>query len=133
VLEQRDRWSRLVDDPSLIPNAVEETLRYDPSAPVWRRVTTRPVTLGGVELPAGAKLFLWLAAAGRDREVFDDPDDFRLDRANAKRHLVFGNGIHFCLLGAWQTRSAARTGGAHAPLPPGTASSLHSRRSVALW
>jgi cytochrome P450 len=45
---------------------VDETLRYDPSVPAWRRVTTRPVTLGGVDLPEGAKLFLWLAAAGRD-------------------------------------------------------------------
>jgi cytochrome P450 len=97
LLEQPDRWARLVDEPPLIPNAVEETLRYDPSVPVWRRVTTRPVTLGGVDLPAGAKLFLWLAAAGRDPEVFDDPDEFCLERPNAKRHLAFGKGIHYCL------------------------------------
>ena len=86
-----------MEDPSLIANAVEETLRYDPSVPVWRRVTKRPVTLGGVALPAGAKLFLWLAAAGRDPDVFPAPDEFDLERANAKRHLAFGKGIHFCL------------------------------------
>jgi cytochrome P450 len=51
--------------------------------PVWRRVTTRPVTIGGVGLPEGAKLFLWLAAGGRDAAVFPDPDRFDLDRANS--------------------------------------------------
>src|SRR3954447_11935417 len=66
LLEEPDRWERVVADPSLIPGAVDETLRFDPSVPVWRRITRRPATLGGVELPAGAKLMLWLAAAGRD-------------------------------------------------------------------
>jgi cytochrome P450 len=76
---------------------VEETLRFDPSVCVWRRVTSRPTTIGGVDLPAGAKLFLWLAAAGRDPSVFPEPDAFDLDRGNARRHLAFGRGIHFCL------------------------------------
>jgi cytochrome P450 len=97
LLEDPARWAALVDDPSLIPGAVDETLRYDPSVPVWRRVTTRPVTLGGVDLPEGAKLFLWLAAAGRDPAVFDGPDTFDVERENARRHLAFGKGIHFCL------------------------------------
>jgi cytochrome P450 len=97
LLEDPARWDAVVARPSLIPAAVEETLRYDPSVPVWRRVTTRPVTLGGVELPEGAKLFLWLAAAGRDPAVFDEPGEFDLERSNARRHLAFGKGIHFCL------------------------------------
>jgi cytochrome P450 len=97
LLERPEHWAALVAAPALIPGAVDETLRYDPSVPVWRRVTTRPVTLGGVDLPAGAKLFLWLAAAGRDPAVFDDPDEFDIERENARRHLVFGKGIHFCL------------------------------------
>jgi cytochrome P450 len=80
-----------------IPAAIEEVLRYDPSVPVWRRVTTRPTTLGGVDLPAGAKLYLWLAAAGRDGQVFDDPDEFELERPNAPKHLAFGKGMHYCL------------------------------------
>jgi cytochrome P450 len=74
----------------LIPGAIEETLRYDPSVPVWRRITKRAVAIAGVEIPEGAKLFLWLAAAGRDRSVFSDPDVFDLRRDNAKRHLAFG-------------------------------------------
>jgi cytochrome P450 len=97
LLEERGRWDAVVADPSLIPAAVDETLRYDPSVPVWRRVTTRAATLGGVELPEGAKLFLWLAAAGRDPSVFEAPGTFDLGRQNAKRHLAFGKGLHFCL------------------------------------
>jgi cytochrome P450 len=74
-----------------------ETLRYDPSVPAWRRVTTRPVTLGGVNVPQGAKLFLWLAASGRDASVFPQPGTFDLRRANATKTLAFGRGIHYCL------------------------------------
>jgi cytochrome P450 len=55
------------------------------------------VTLGGVELPEGAKLFLWLAAAGRDGDVFPEPDRFDPERDNARRTLAFGRGIHFCI------------------------------------
>jgi hypothetical protein len=98
-----------VADPGLIPGAVEETLRYDPSVPVWRRVTTRPVTLGGVELPAGARLFLWLAAAGRDGAAFGQPDEFDPRRTDSGRHLAFGLGLHYCLganLGKLETQLA---------------------------
>jgi hypothetical protein len=82
----------------LIPGAVEETLRFDPSVPAWRRMTTRAVTVGGVDLPAGAKLFLWLAATGRDADVFAEPDAFDPRRPNAKAHLAFGGkSVHYCL------------------------------------
>jgi cytochrome P450 len=97
LLEEPARWNAVVADPALIPGAVDETLRYDPSVPVWRRVTTRPVTLGGVDLPAGAKLFLWLAASGRDASVFPEPETFDLRRANASKILAFGQGVHYCL------------------------------------
>lgn len=98
LLEDPSRWAAVTADPARVPAAVEDSLRYDPSVPVWRRVTTMAVTLGGVELPEGAKLFLWLAAAGRDAEVFDDPDTFDLDRGNAREHLAFGGrSVHFCL------------------------------------
>ncbi len=97
LLEDPSRWAEIAKQPALIPAAVEETLRYDPSVPVWRRVTTRPVTLGGVQIPAGARLFLWLAAAGRDAAAFSRPDQFDLHRGDADRHLAFGKGLHFCL------------------------------------
>jgi hypothetical protein len=96
LLEEPARWDAVVADPALIPGAVDETLRYDPSVPAWRRVTTRPVTLGGVDVPAGAKLFLWLAASGRDAAVFPEPERFDLRRANASQTLAFGKGIHYC-------------------------------------
>jgi hypothetical protein len=67
------------------------------SVPVWRRVTTRPMTLAGQDLPTGARLFLWLAAAGRDAAAFPDPDAFDLHRGDADRHLAFGQGLHYCL------------------------------------
>ena len=97
LLEDPARWAGIVREPGLIPAAVEESLRYDPSVAVWRRVTTRPVTLGGVDLPAGARLFLWLAAAGRDEEAFADPSAFDMCRTDAGHHLAFGKGLHYCL------------------------------------
>ena len=97
LLEVPQRWSAVTANPSLIPAAVEETLRYDPSVPAWRRVTTRPVTLAGVNLPEGARLFLWLAAAGRDPAAFSQPDVFDVRRPDSGRHLAFGQGLHYCL------------------------------------
>jgi cytochrome P450 len=109
LLEHPERWDSIVADPGLISGAVLETLRYDPSVPVWRRVTTRPVPLGGVDLPQGAKLFLWLAAAGRDASVFPEPEKFDMERTNATKTLALGKGIHYCLgasLGKLETELA---------------------------
>jgi len=97
LLEVPDRWSQLRAEPSLLPTAVEEVLRYHTSVVAWRRITTRPVELGGARLPEGAKLLLMLAAANRDPERFPDPDIFDLQRHDARAHLSFGKGIHFCL------------------------------------
>jgi len=97
LLEDPARWDLVVSDPGLIPGAVLETLRFDPSVPAWRRVTKRPVTLGGVNLPEGAKLFLWLAASGRDATVFPEPEKFDMRRTNVAKTLAFGKGIHYCV------------------------------------
>jgi len=97
LLEDPARWDLVVSNPGLIPGAVLETLRYDPSVPAWRRVTKRPVILGGVNLPEGAKLFLWLAASGRDATVFPEPEKFDMRRTNAAKTLAFGKGIHYCV------------------------------------
>jgi cytochrome P450 len=109
LLEDPSRWDAVVANPLLVPNAIEETLRYDPSVPVWRRLTQRAVGVGDVQIPAQSKLFLWTAAAGRDPSVFTNPDVFDLHRENAKRHLAFGKGIHFCIgsaLGKLEARLA---------------------------
>ena len=96
LLEERARWEAVVADPELIPGAVDETLRFDTSVPVWRRITTQPTTLGGVDLPEGAKLFLWLASTGRDPTRSRSPDRFDPARENAHHNLAFGKGIHYC-------------------------------------
>jgi hypothetical protein len=77
------------------------------SVPVWRRITTRSVNLGGVPLPAGAKLFLWLAASGSDTSVFPNPEIFHFRRTNAPKALGIWQG-HPLLPGsdARQARSA---------------------------
>jgi cytochrome P450 len=111
LLEDPARWAAVVEQPDLIPAAVTETLRFDPSVTVWRRVTTRPVHIAGVELPAGAKLFLWLAAAGRDESAFARPADFDIHRVDAEEHLAFGKGLHYCLganLGRLEAQIAVR-------------------------
>jgi cytochrome P450 len=97
LLEDRSRWSAVVADPTLIPGAVDEILRYDTSVPIWRRVTKRPVKLGGVDLPEGALLMLWIASSGRDAAVFPNPETFDLRRAGAAKTLAFGKGIHYCV------------------------------------
>ena len=109
VLEDRSRWEAVKRDRSLIPGAVDETLRYDTSVPVWRRMTKRDVTIGGVEVPEGSKLFLWLSASGHDASVFGDPEHFDMTRENAHRCLAFGKGIHYCVgasLGKLEARLA---------------------------
>ncbi len=96
VLSRPALWQAIKADLSLIPGVVDETLRFDSSVIAWRRVTTKATTVGGVELPAGARLLLMLAAANRDPAVFMDPDEFDITRS-ATRHLSFGWGKHFCL------------------------------------
>jgi cytochrome P450 len=107
LVPRRDVWRSLCADPSLVPGAVEEVLRLDSSVICWRRITTEPVTVGGTDIPAGARLLLLLGSANRDPEVFEAPDELRIDRPNARRHLSLGKGIHFCL-GAQLARLQAR-------------------------
>jgi cytochrome P450 len=76
---------------------VDETLRYSGSILAWRRRALRDTEIAGVAIPAGANLLLLMGSANRDREVFSDPDTFDLGRANARSHLSFGFGIHYCL------------------------------------
>lgn len=97
LLTEPGAWDEIRADRSLIPGAVEETLRFDTSVPMWRRVTTRAVEVGGMALPAGSRVVLAFAAADREPGVFPDPDRFDVRRANARRQLSFGRGIHLCL------------------------------------
>ncbi|MBY8863529.1 cytochrome P450 [Nocardia sp. CA2R105] len=97
LLSRRQLWEEICADPSLIPGAVEEMLRYDSAVIAWRRRTTREVTVAGVEIPQGATVLLLLGAANHDPSHFHDPEVLDIRRADAKAHLAFGKGIHFCL------------------------------------
>jgi cytochrome P450 len=97
LLGDRSRWEALCADPGLVPNAVEECLRSGPSLTTNRRLCVKDTVIGGVRIPAGAKVLLGVAAANCDPEVFDQPDVFDLRRPTAKRHLTFGYGPHTCL------------------------------------
>jgi cytochrome P450 len=97
LLPRRDQWDQLCADPSLIPNAVEEVVRFESSQISWRRVTTQDTTLAGVDIPAGTPIFMNFASANRQPELFDDPDTFDIHRKNAAHNISFGKGIHFCL------------------------------------
>jgi cytochrome P450 len=97
LLTHRDQYELLCADPRLVPNAVEETLRYVASVISWRRVTTRDTELAGVRLPAGAQVLMLFGAANRDPERFESPDTLDVTRENAATHFTFGRGSHYCL------------------------------------
>ena len=86
----------LCADPALIPNAVEECLRFASSVVCWRRKTLSDVEIAGVAIPEGANVLLALGSANRDEDNYDAPDRFDIARKNARSHLSFGHGIHFC-------------------------------------
>ena len=87
---------RLSAEPSLLPQAIEEVLRYRSPVQSMYRVTAADTTLGGVQVPAGVPLVAWIGSANRDERHFERSDQFDIDRGPS-RHLAFGQGIHFCL------------------------------------
>ncbi|MDX6351525.1 MAG: hypothetical protein QOF84_6315 [Streptomyces sp.] len=95
LLRHRAQWELLCADPSLIPAAIEEAARYDSAVQGFRRVTTRPVTLAGVELAAGEPVFVAYGSANRDEAAVDRPEVFDITRPPV-RHLAFGHGVHGC-------------------------------------
>lgn len=97
LLENRETWDLVCEDPDLIPNAIEESLRLSGGVAAWRRITTKPTTLGDIELPEGARILMISASANRDPEMFPDPDTIDLYRDNVAKHLTFGFGSHQCL------------------------------------
>lgn len=97
LLSHPGQWQRIVADPGRIPAAVDEVLRYSPSIVGWRRKALRETEIGGVAIPQGANILLLMGSANRDETRFDDADTFDIDRPNAREHLSFGYGIHYCL------------------------------------
>lgn len=97
LLEHPTAWRELCADPTLIPNAVEECLRFSGSIIAWRRVALTDVTVGGQALPAGSKLLLIMTSGNHDEKHFSDADLLDIRRDNAGDHLSFGYGAHQCL------------------------------------
>jgi cytochrome P450 len=91
--EQR---AELAADHSLIPQAIEELLRYEAPSPVQGRCTTRDVELHDTVIPANSKVLLLTGAAGRDERAYPDADRFDIHREH-HNHVSFGYGIHFCV------------------------------------
>ncbi len=91
--EQRERWA---NDPELTPLAIDEIVRFVTPVNHMVRTAVEDYELGGQMIRAGDKLVLFYASANRDEEVFEAPDELRLDR-NPNRHLAFGVGEHFCI------------------------------------
>jgi cytochrome P450 len=106
--EHPDQRAALAADPALIPNAVEELLRFEPPSPVNARWTTRDVVVQGETIPASSRVILITGSAGRDERKFERPDDFDI-RRKIDLHVTLGRGIHFCL-GAALARMEGRIG-----------------------
>jgi cytochrome P450 len=109
LAEHPDLQQRLRREPDLIPNFVEETLRMESPIKGDFRLARCPVEVGGVSVPAGTTLMVLNAAANRDARQFKNPDEFQLERPNARQQLAFGRGIHSCP-GAPLARAEARIG-----------------------
>ena len=93
-----DERAKLEADPSLIPNAVSEIIRWQTPLAHMRRTATQDTELMGQQIKAGDKLALWYISGNRDESVFgEDADLLKVDRPNARRHLAFGHGIHRCV------------------------------------
>jgi cytochrome P450 len=107
LLGEPGSWQRLRQDPALIPAAVEEMLRYDSPVQLTSRIATEDAEAGGSVIAAGRAVIVSIGGANRDPAVFEQPDEFRIDRPDPGRHLAFSLGIHHCL-GASLARLEAR-------------------------
>ena len=92
-----DQWKALVAEPDRWPGAVEETLRVDSPVQLTGRSALAPVEVAGRQVGRGTRVTVLLGAANRDPEVFADPGRFDIGRPNARDHLAFSGGIHYCV------------------------------------
>ncbi len=101
LVEAFDRYpeqlARLRADPSLIPNAAQEIIRWQSPVTHMRRTCTRDVEIGGQHLKEGEKVVMWYISGNRDESIFPDAEQFDVTRDNARRHIGFGHGIHRCV------------------------------------
>ncbi|MGN5376741.1 cytochrome P450 [Streptomyces lasalocidi] len=97
LIERPEQFAKAQADPSLIPNLVEEGLRWSSAACNFMRYAVDDVRIGGSTIPARGAVVAWIGSANRDASRFTDPHTFDITRSNAKRHVAFGFGPHFCI------------------------------------
>jgi cytochrome P450 len=104
MLEHRAQWELLVARPALLENAVEELLRFEPTAQYMRRTPDHDVDVLGVTIPSGTEVVCWIASANRDEQRWGaTADDLDITRDDARQHVAFGKGAHVCV-GSWLAR-----------------------------
>jgi cytochrome P450 len=98
LLQEPERWRRLVSEPALLEQVLEEGIRHDPPVLGLFRKSVKPDEIGGEVIPPSSRLMYAIAAANRDAAVFSNPDEFVMDRplAESRRHISFGFGRHMC-------------------------------------
>ena len=95
--EHPAEYEKLRANPSLIPNMVSEMIRWQTPLAHMRRTATRDTTLGGKSIKAGEKVLMWYVSGNRDEAAIDRANEFLIDREDARKHLSFGWGRHFCV------------------------------------
>ncbi len=90
-------YEKLRNDPGLIPNMVNEIIRWQTPLAHMRRTATRDTELGGKQIKKGDKVVMWYVSANRDETAIERANEFLIDRKNSKQHLSFGWGVHFCM------------------------------------
>lgn len=97
LIERPEQYDKAQADPGLIPDLVEEGLRWTSAACNFMRYATTDVPVAGGVIPAGAAVVAWIGSANRDAALFTAPHTFDINRPNAKRQIAFGYGPHFCI------------------------------------
>ena len=97
LTENPDQKQKLIDNPELMPNFLQECIRMISPVMHMRRTTTCETEVGGQLMGPGEKLVMWYGAANRDPDIFVNPDKFDIERVNADKHLAFGIGRHTCI------------------------------------
>lgn len=107
LIENPEQMAKVRANPALVPNMLEEALRLEAPVQMLPRFATKDAVVGGVEIPKGSVVMAMYGSTGRDERKFPNPDKFDVERDNARSHMAFGQGPHFCV-GAALARSEAR-------------------------
>jgi cytochrome P450 len=92
-----EEFKKLKAKPELIPNMVSEIIRWQTPLAYMRRIAKQDVELGGQTIKKGDRVVMWYASGNRDERKFENPDQFIIDRKDARNHMSFGYGVHRCM------------------------------------